>query len=163
MFMNSIFSPLRRMLAVASMACSVAGAYAQTDGYDLYVSYTDSVEVSLDLAHLRSLTFSYRDRSMTAHYRDGSNSILDYSRIGKLYFDAATNGVAPTEVEAKGAFFTLSGDMLTLHAEPVSAALYSPNGALVTSLAGRVVSLAGLPAGIYILRVDNQIAKICLP
>ena len=106
---------------------------------------------------LRPLRVVYR------HYRDGSNSILDYSRIGKLYFDAATNGVAPTEVEARGAFFTLSGDMLTLHAEPVSAALYSPNGALVTSLAGRVVSLAGLPAGIYILRVDNQIAKICLP
>lgn len=159
--MNSIFSFGRRLFAAACIACTAAGVHA--DDYDLYVSYTDSVEVSLDLANLRSLKFTYRDRTMTANYRDGSNSLFDYSRIGKFYFDAATNGIEKVASAQEGAFFTLSGDRLTLHTEWSNAALYGVNGALVTPLVGKTTSLTGLPAGVYVLRVDNQTAKICIP
>lgn len=159
--MNNLLLFGRRFFAAACIACTAAGVHA--DDYDLYASYTDSVEVSLDLANLRSIEFSYRDRTLTANYRDGSNSLFDYSRIGKLYFDAATNGIEQVAIEKEGAFFTLSGNALTLHPESGNAALYGVNGALVTPLVGKTISLDGLPAGVYVLRVDNQTAKICIP
>ena len=59
-----------RILATCAIVWCAGGAVAQTENFDLYVSYTDSAVVSLDLANLRSLKFSYSDRTMTANYRD---------------------------------------------------------------------------------------------
>ena len=54
--MNNLLLFGRRFFAAACIACTAAGVHA--DDYDLYASYTDSVEVSLDLANLRSIEFS---------------------------------------------------------------------------------------------------------
>lgn len=161
--MNKKFSVACRMAATMCLVCIAVSAKAQSDGSDLYISYTDSVEVSLDLVHLRSLEFSYSGRQMFANYRDGSSRTHDYSRIGKLYFDAVANGIEIVMPEERGALFTLAGTLLTLHSEASGAALYNMNGLLVKMFTGKEVSIDGLPSGVYVLRVDNQTTKICIP
>lgn len=149
-----------RILAAFVIAWWTNAAIAQTENFDLYASYTDSVVVSLDLANLRSLKFSYSDRTMTANYRDGSNYTHDYTRIGCMYF-AVSNGVIGVEADDK-ALYRLDGTILTLHEEACHAVLYGIDGKPVMKIADRVVSLHGLMPGIYVLRVDNQTAKLCV-
>lgn len=149
-----------RILATCAIAWCAGGAVAQTENFDLYVSYTDSAVVSLDLANLRSLKFSYSDRTMTANYRDGSNYTHDYTRIGSMYF-AISNGVIGVETDEK-MLYRLDGTMLTLHEDARLAVLYGVDGKPVMNITDRVVSLDGLTSGIYVLRVDNQTAKLCV-
>ena len=134
---------------------------AQSEGYDLYVAYKDSAVVSLDLASLRSLTFSYSDRTMTANYRNGDSDIYDYTRLNSMYFAEATNGIVPMEVD-EGALYTLQGRVLTLHEGAEQAVLYRLDGVPVMKITGQVVSLQGVQPGIYMLRVDNQMTKLCV-
>ena len=152
----------RREFAAALLACSMSLTYAQADDFDLYMSFVDSVEVSHDLANLRSLTFSNTDRTMTASYRNGSSYTHDYSRIGRLYFDALANGMEEILSEEKNVLFTLVGRVLTLHGGGSNSAIYSMSGALVMQLEDGVVRLDCLPSGIYVLRVNNQTAKLCV-
>lgn len=151
---------IRRVLVVGGLVWLSHSAVAQTDSFDLYVSYTDSVEASIDLASLRSLTFSYNDRTMTAHYRGGASSTHDYTRIGKMYF-AIDNGIEEVELDEQ-VWYSLDGVLLELREEVQHAALYRLDGTLVMRITGSKVSLGGLPAGIYILRVDNKTAKLCV-
>lgn len=152
----------RRGFAVVLLACNMSLTYAQTDDFDLYMSFVDSVEVSLDLANLRSLTFSNTDRTMTASYRNGSSYTHDYSLIGRLYFDALANGMEELLPEEENVLYKLVGRVLTLHSEGRNVALYSMSGTLIMSLEGDVVKLDCLPSGIYVLRVNDQTAKLCV-
>ena len=151
---------IRRALIAVWLVWQAHSGVAQTDNYDLYVSYTDSVEVAIDLANLRTLTFSSSDRTMTANYRDGGSYTHDYSRIGKMYF-AVANGIGQVEADSPS-LYRLDGELLTLHEEARSAALYRLDGTLVINITEREVWLGELPEGIYILRVDNQTAKLCV-
>lgn len=149
-----------RML-VATLLCGVAQyGMAQTDGFDLYVSYTDGRVVSLDLAHLRSMTFSYNDRTMIANYRDGSSYTHSYEHMGRMYF-AAASGIGVVTADDRR-LFSLEGTTLALHEGVRSAMLYRLDGSCMMTITDRVVSLHGLPAGVYMLRVDNQTAKLCV-
>lgn len=152
----------RRFALMGLLACSMSGVNAQTEDYDLYVSYADSVEVSIDLTELRSLDFSYSTRTMTVNYRDGHSDAYDYSRIVKLYFDQVTSGIEQVVFRTEGEFYTLSGETLLLHECPRHAALYSIGGALVRTIREQRVSLDGIPAGVYVLRADSRTAKICV-
>ena len=156
--MNSI-GWIRRLLVAGIVLWQSHCAMAQTENLDLYVSYTDSVEVSLDLANLRSLKFSYSARTMTANYRNGSSQTYDYSRMDKMYF-AASNGTEVVNTEDK--LYTLNGTTLTLSEEAQIAVLYRLDGTQVITIANREAELRGLQPGIYILRVDNQTAKLCV-
>lgn len=156
--MNSI-GLIRRLLVAGIVLWQSHSAMAQTDSFDLYVSYTDSVEVSLDLANLRSLKFSYSARTMTANYRNGSSQTYDYSRMDKMYF-AASSGIEVVNTEDK--LYTLNGTTLTLSEEAQIAVLYRLDGTQVITIANREAELRGLQPGIYILRVDNQTAKLCV-
>lgn len=150
---------MRRLLVAGIVLWQTHSAMAQTDNFDLYVSYTDSVEVSLDLANLRSLKFSYSARTMTANYRNGDSQTHDYSRIGKMYF-AAASGIEEVGTEDK--LYILDGTTLTLNEEAHNAVLYRLDGTQVMTIDNRVVELRSLQPGIYILRVDNQTAKLCV-
>lgn len=152
-------SVLHRLLAIALMLWQGQELMAQADGFDWYVSYTDSAEVSLDLANLRSLKFSYSERTMTANYRDGSSRTHDYSRISKMYFAAASGIDAVTSDKQ---LYALNGTMLTLNEKVNSAVLYRLDGTPVMTITDSVVQLHGLQPGIYVLRVDNQTAKLCV-
>lgn len=151
---------LRRVIVAGFIVWLGQSAWAQDDGFEWYVSYPDSAEVALDLAHLRSLKFSYSERTMTANYRDGSSFTHDYTQMGKMYF-AAASGIGEMSV-SEAARYTLDGTMLTLHDDVQDAVLYRLDGTMVMEITDRVVSLDALPAGIYILRVDNQIVKLCV-
>lgn len=146
---------------MAALLCGVTGyGVAQTEGFDLYVSYTDGTEVSLDLARLRSMTFSYNDRMMTVNYRDGSSYTHSYEHMGRMYF-AVADGIDAMEAD-DACLFSLEGTTLTLLNGVRSAKLYRLDGSCLMTIADRVVSLQGLPAGVYILRVDYQTAKLCV-
>lgn len=148
-------------LLMAALLCGVTGyGVAQTEDFDLYVSYTDGTEVSLDLARLRSMTFSYNDRTMIANYRDGSSYTHSYEHMGRMYF-AVADCIDAMEADDT-CLFSLEGTTLALHEEVRSAMLYRIDGSCVMTVTDRVVSLQGLPAGAYILRVDNQTAKLCV-
>lgn len=160
--MNSKHVCMKRAMLMAALCIgAVWRADAQTEGYDLYVAYKDSAVVSLDLASLRSLTFTYSERTMTANYRNGDSDIYDYSRFGSMYFAEATNGVAPMEVD-DAALYALQGTVLTLRGGAEQAVLYRLDGVPVMKITGRVVSLQGVQPGIYVLRVDNQMTKLCV-
>ncbi len=148
------------MLVAGTLAWWTGGAMAQADNFDFYVSYKDSAVVSLDLANLRSLKFSYSDRTMTANYRNGGSHTHDYTRIGCMYF-AISNDIVGVEADEK-LLYRLEGTMLTLHEDARHAVLYGVDGKLVMNITDRVVSLYGLKPGIYVLRVDNQTAKLCV-
>ena len=148
------------MLVAGTLAWWTGGAMAQADNFDFYVSYKDSAVVSLDLANLRSLKFSYSDRTMTANYRNGGSHTHDYTRIGCMYF-AISNDIVGVEADEK-LLYRLEGTMLTLHEDARQAVLYGVYGKLVMNITDRVVSLYGLKPGIYVLRVDNQTAKLCV-
>lgn len=148
------------MFMAGTLVGWTGGVMAQTDNFDLYVSYKDSAVVSLDLANLRSLKFSYSDRTMTANYRNGGSHTHDYTRIGCMYF-AISNDIVGVEADEK-LLYRLEGTMLTLHEDARHAVLYGVDGKLVMNITDRVVSLYGLKPGIYVLRVDNQTAKLCV-
>lgn len=148
------------MLVAGTLAWWIGGAMAQADNFDFYVSYKDSAVVSLDLTNLRSLKFSYSDRTMTANYRNGGSHTHDYTRIGCMYF-AISNDIVGVETDEK-LLYRLEGTMLTLHEDARHAVLYGVDGKLVMNITDRVVSLYGLKPGIYVLRVDNQTAKLCV-
>ena len=148
------------MFMAGTLVGWTGGVMAQTDNFDLYVSYKDSAVVSLDLANLRSLKFSYSDRTMTANYRDGSSYTHDYVRIGRMYF-AISNDIVDVETEMN-LLYRLEGTVLTLHEDAHHAVLYGVDGKLVMNITDRVVSLSRLKPGIYVLRVDNQTAKLCV-
>lgn len=148
------------MLVAGTLAWWTCGTMAQADNFDFYVSYKDSAVVSLDLGNLRSLKFSYSDRTMTANYRNGGSHTHDYTRIGCMYF-AISNDIVGVEADEK-LLYRLEGTMLTLHEDARHAVLYGVDGKLVMNITDRVVSLYGLKPGIYVLRVDNQTAKLCV-
>lgn len=150
---------MRRLLVAGIVLWQSHCVMAQTDNFDLYVSYTDSVEVSLDLPNLRSLKFSYSARTMTANYRNGNSQTYDYSRMDKMYF-ATSSGIETVNTEDK--LYALNGTTLTLSEEAHSAVLYRLDGTQVMTIANRDVELRGLQPGIYILRIDNQTAKLCV-
>lgn len=149
-----------RMLMAALLCVWTRYGMAQTEDFDLYVSYTDGTLVSLNLAHLRSMTFSYNDRTMTANYRDGSSHTHSYEHMESMYF-AAASGIDTIEADDM-CLFSLNGTTLTLHEDVRRAMLYRLDGSSVMTVNDRMVSLQGLPAGVYILRVDNQTAKLCV-
>ena len=151
---------IRQILTINAFMWLSGHVMAQSENFDLYISYTDSVVVSLDLANLRSLKFSYTDRTMTAIYRDGNSHTHDYARVGCMYFAAASdiNGI-----EAEGEkLYSLQGNILTLREGVQKASLYRLDGVLVKNIADRVVPLQDLQPGIYVLHVDNQTAKLCV-
>ena len=151
---------IRQILAINALMWLSGLVMAQTDNFDLYVSFTDSVVVSLDLANLRSLKFSYTDRTMTADYRDGSSHTHNYARVGCMYFAAASG---TNEMEAGSEMlYSLQGNILTLREGAQRASLYRLDGVLVKNIADRLVSLHDLQPGIYVLHVDNQTAKLCV-
>lgn len=160
MIKTSVF---RRFVLMWLLTGWIFGGIAQTEDYNLYLSYTDSVEVGIDLTQLRSLKFSYSTRTMTVNYRDGRSDAHDYSRIAKLYFDKATSGIEQADFKEEGEFYTLSGKTLRLHEVSHQAVLYSIGGSLVRIIIGQEISLEGVPAGVYVLRVDSRTAKICVP
>jgi hypothetical protein len=133
---------------------------AQGDKFDLYVSYVDNTVVSFDLANLRSLNFSYSERTMTVNYRDGRNATYDYEHMRRMYF-ASASGIDKIDSDDKP-LYSLDGIVLTLHEGVEKAVLYRMDGSCVITISDRVVSLQGLPAGIYVLRIDNQTAKLCV-
>ena len=77
-----------------------------------------------------------------------------------MYF-AVANGIGQVEADSPS-LYRLDGELLTLHEEARSAALYRLDGTLVINITEREVWLGELPEGIYILRVDNQTAKLCV-
>ena len=145
-------------IACALMPSLYIGAYP--DGIELYVAYSDNTKVGLDLAHLRSISFSYKERIMMVHYADGSNRTHDYSRVAKMYFGDTTNGISYAQSEALP--YVLKGTFLYLDDEVDHATLYYANGVLALKIIDRVTSLEGLPAGVYILRVEHQNTKLCV-
>ena len=91
---------------------------------------------------------------------DGSSYTHDYVRIGRMYF-AISNDIVDVETEMN-LLYRLEGTVLTLHEDAHHAVLYGVDGKLVMNITDRVVSLSGLKPGIYVLRVDNQTAKLCV-
>ena len=77
-----------------------------------------------------------------------------------MYF-AVSNDVIGVETDEK-MLYRLDGTMLTLHEDARLAVLYGVDGKPVMNITDRVVSLEGLTSGIYVLRVDNQTAKLCV-
>jgi hypothetical protein len=77
-----------------------------------------------------------------------------------MYF-AISNDIVDVETEMN-LLYRLEGTVLTLHEDAHHAVLYGVDGKLVMNITDRVVSLSGLKPGIYVLRVDNQTAKLCV-
>lgn len=151
---------LRKLFFIvcALMPSLYIGAYP--DGIELYVAYSDNTEVGLDLVHLRSISFSYKERSMTAHYDNGGSRTHDYSRVAKMYFRDGASGISCAQPDALP--YTLRGTLLYLDVNARHVALYHANGVLALKITDRVTSLEGLPAGVYILRVEHQNTKLCV-
>ena len=156
MYRNVIY----RILFVNVFMWMSSFVVAQGDKFDLYVSYVDNTVVSFDLANLRSLNFSYSERTMTVNYRDGRNTTYDYEHMRRMYF-ASASGIDKIDSDDKP-LYSLDGIVLTLHEGVEKAVLYRMDGSCVITISDRVVSLQGLPAGIYVLRIDNQTAKLCV-
>jgi hypothetical protein len=160
--MNKKYVTWKRCLFAAALCIgAVWRANAQTEVYDLYFAYRDSAVVSLDLANLRSLTFSYSDRTMTAHYHNGDSDTYDYTQLGLMYFTEATNGVESMEYD-DAELYMVQGRVLTLHDGAEQVVLYRLDGVPVMEITSRAVSLQGVQPGIYVLRVDNQMTKLCV-
>lgn len=160
--MNKKYVTWKRLLfAVALCMGAMWQANAQTEGYDLYVAYRDSAVVSLDLANLRSLTFSYSNRTMTVNYHNGDSDTYDYTQLGLMYFAEATNSVESLE-NSDAALYKLQGTVLTLCDGAEQAVLYRLDGVPVMEITSRAVSLQGVQPGIYVLRVDNKMTKLCV-
>ena len=73
---------------------------------------------------------------------------------------AASSGIEAVNTEDK--LYTLNGTTLTLNEEAHSAVLYRFDGTKVMTITNREAELRGLQSGIYILRIDNQTAKLCV-
>lgn len=167
-----------RLWAVCLLALAAASATAD-DAYDLYL-YAEEAEgyTSLDYANLRSLSFTqtreYNADSVRIYvnrvyvnYLDGTTSEgIDLASYDAILFAAAGLDTGIESVSADHLLtanaFTLSGLQLTANAAG-ALRIYSIDGRTLSQAAvsaGERISLDSLPAGMYIVNLGAQSAKI---
>lgn len=174
--------PLHRLLgrlagAALLALCSTSACWAD-DGYDLYLYAEETGDYTcLDIANLRSLAFEqtreYNADSVRiyvnyvhANFNDGTSQSYDLAGYDAILFstgglDTGIDDVTEGSVLAATPF-SLSGRQLTANANG-ALRIFSIDGRAVSQAsvqAGQSLSLDGLPAGIYIINLGSQAAKI---
>lgn len=98
-----------RHLSAAALLVALPSSAASPDA-SLVLRHADGTSVSLPVAQLRSLTFSYSDRTFTAHYSDGTPAATyDYAAAVSLSFRETTS-VAPVVAEPSASVRVFSVD-----------------------------------------------------
>lgn len=167
-----------RLWAACLLALTAGSALA--DDYDLYL-YAEEGETytSLDYANLRSLSFTqtreYNADSVRVYvnrvyvnYFDDTSVAIDMADYDAFVFATAGLDTGIESVAADGLLsantFSLSGQQLTANASG-ALRIYSIDGRTISQTnvqAGESVTLSGLPAGMYIINLGAQSAKILL-
>lgn len=147
------------------------------DDYEFYiVSSSDGTCTSLDMAHLRSLSFKQTipERNvyineMFANYADGTSVTYDLAGYSALIFEnpllVGIDGVAASSSSnPAGNPFVYNGSQLTASSAGILR-IHRLDGRQVSALSvssGERVSLQTLPAGIYIVSLNGHAAKIAV-
>lgn len=163
--------PLHAILLVAVLSI---GTSARADDYDLYLYGSDGSYTSLDVANLRSLSFSqqreYNADSVRiyvnrvhANFDDGTSVSYDLSGYESILFaPVATSISAVTTTPSAPQILTASNGRLTANADG-QLRIVALDGRLLSQIevrAGESLSLTSMPAGIYIVHLSGQSIKI---
>ena len=124
-------------------------------------------ESTLKIAEVRSMTFDgdFRSGNLVVNYTDGTSTLTPIASIQKITFRAEeheSEGIR--EVKVGHPTIAVRGDMLLITAEGGRARVVCLDGRLVSTVAltagATALSLASLPAGIYIIDVNGESLKL---
>lgn len=141
------------------MALAIAlAAQALAEDFNLYVIDSSNEKTAYAVSDLQKITFD--NGSVVITTTSGTTAAYSISGIGQMYFDTeasdAINDIDQAAIRFNGQDISFPG-----RADRVT--VCQANGALVAAgkdLQGRSLSLADLPAGVYIVNIDGKGFKV---
>lgn len=147
---------MKRMI-LAALVCiaSVAGLHA--DDYYLYILGSDNAKTAYAAADIQKITFE--NGNVVVSTKAGQKASTPIAGITEMYFNIDTaEGISGAQANAA---FTLNGHEVVIGTAG-RVHIYQASGVLVKSaqaVSGTTLSLADLPAGIYIIQVAGKSLK----
>jgi len=147
------------------LLCSACLATVKSQESNLVVKLKSGVANSVSIKNIKMVRFLANMMSVNAF--DNSNAVYAVSDVQNIYFERATE--LPTVIE-KGSMFVYPNPtsglihFKGLTDESVTVRLFNVNGVLV--FAGKIYSsvesldISFLPRGIYLINMNNQLAKL---
>lgn len=137
-------------------------AVAQMEAQQVAVAFKDGAEVMFEESYLSS-KITFLNGKMLFHVDGVVKNAIDIKEINRIYFydvNAHIDEMPNKDVVA----YSAVTEELGIHAQPGTAvALYHTNGSLVLSrvqtIASAPISLAHLPAGVYMVVVGSKTLK----
>lgn len=141
---------MKKLILSMMMLSASLGAFA--DGTALKVSFTDGSSATFVLSDKPRVSFSGDDMNIVSSDASTSYPRQEIASITFIDSDAGVDGILSDKL-----VYRYDGN--AFEAQGLDISVYSISGALMTQ--GRdAVSLASVPAGIYIVKAGNQSIKI---
>lgn len=144
---------------MAAVMLSASAAIAD----DNVVVQSAGVSTPYAISSVRSIRFGADGISVCQNGQADVN--YTYASVDKIYFTLSTNGIETVvgdetrmgiSIDSSGSFITVNG------VSDGNASIYTPAGMQVRHLAnwkGERISIADLPKGVYILKINNKSIK----
>lgn len=144
----------RVFIALLMAICTL---HVMADDFSLYVT-TSGASSEYQLSSLQKITFSNGNVVLTTS--SGKTVSFAISSISKMYFGATSTAIQQLAADSQA---TWDGTSLVFDSGRGIVNIYRPSGLLVASQTidgGATISLADLPRGVYIVRIDGKSFKI---
>lgn len=129
---------------------------------NLVLRLQSGTDQTIPLNNLQKITFS--NNNLVLNYVSGGTQAYGFSSLEKLFFSTST---AITEVTKSSANILFSSTDNQIHFRNLSQGryplcIYRTDGVTVMSKTinnNESIDMSGYPAGIYLIRIDNQVLK----
>jgi hypothetical protein len=149
---------MKKLLFLISFIAMTTAATAQ----HMVVEMADSNSRVVQLENLKQITFD--GITVNIEQTDGTKSSASMSNIKRIYFDDMSS-IADINAQGGDLVEYLSHDDIAINSEAGSmVTVYSLTGAQLLTrridTQGGIISIAGLPQGIYIVKANERTTKI---
>ena len=147
---------MKRFLSVAFAALLALSLTAED--FNLYIVDNTSAKATYAVSDLQKITFESGNVVVTT--TTGTTASVAISDIAKMYFNTETAEGIGSVAQAS---VTFNGQVLSFSGTADKVDIYTVSGALVASgrqLDGSAISLADMPDGVYVVRIDGQSFKV---
>ncbi len=149
---------MKKLLFIISLIAFATTATAQK----IVVEKTTGSSEFITFANLKQITFD--GANVNIEQSDGTKSSATMAEINRIYFDIPES-IADIELQNGKLVKYISSDEIAVNSNAGSiVTIYNPIGAQMISkhinAEGATISIASLPQGIYIVKVNDRTTKI---
>lgn len=153
---------MKKLLVTGLMG--IMSATTLADDFHLYVIDADNTKKSYAIDDIQKLSFDNGQFIISA--KDGTSASYALSSIGEMYFDTPLADAIEATSTGQAAYPVWSDGNIRICGTYTQASIYNAGGQSVGQLSAGSSSAfdaSGLPAGIYIVRIDSQSFKVVKP